>query len=97
MQESTINLVLRLPGGSISITVKYNGRNLSIGVGYHESILQLKRKLEEKVSVPVGRQTLSYEGEILDDGTCSPSASSTVLPDSNFYSPFTRLISGRNS
>lgn len=58
-----------LRGGGALIYVMYKGQKEMIGLRGYERILEVKQKIKETLAVPVGRQVLSYEGRVLNNGT----------------------------
>jgi hypothetical protein len=52
----------------------YEGKMIHVSLyDGNETILYVKKKIEARKGIPAHRQTLSFQGEILDDGESLPS------------------------
>jgi Ubiquitin family len=76
-----------------------------IGLGGNENILEVKHKIQVELGVPVDRQILSYQGQILGDGTffyfsIGNNLSRSTLPRNTFTKPLflvvTEMITDRD-
>ena len=62
-RESTIHLVLRLPNIFKTLT----GRNIAVMIRLHETVRQMKARIDAKEGIPVDQQKLTYAGQELED------------------------------
>ena len=68
-QESTLNLVLRLRGGSMQIFVKtLTGRTITLDVDSADSIEDVKQQIQDRQGIPTDQQRLVHAGKELVEG-----------------------------
>ncbi len=66
-KESTLHLVLRLRGGMQIFVKTLTGKTVTLNADPDEFVQSIKRKLEDRLEIPIETQRLIYGGKELED------------------------------
>ncbi|BAM39859.1 ubiquitin [Theileria orientalis strain Shintoku] len=66
-KHNDLNLVSNVRGG-LNLTVEtMQGKSIQVQVSQNETVLDVKKKLEEEQTIPVDQQRLIYKGKLLEN------------------------------